>query len=252
MRSPCSVQRMAVRRRRTSTDTSGQPNASGQPRPGEGTANLNEIVAYNFRRARELRSLTQDEAAQALEPFLGQRLPQASISAIERAYGGERRREFDAQEILSFAAAFDLPLIWFFLPPLDDLRRLQGTADRVTELYDLALGREDQVGLLYDRFRELGMPEPDATDVKAGRIFGAPTARTLRDYRHRRKEMLLAMLDDYADKVDATADEMGQFFDHLRQVGVRGLVGEQLNDEDYLTPSEPKPKHSATARAAKG
>lgn len=218
---------------------------------GQFTANLNEIVAYNFRRARELRGLTQDEAAQALEPFLGQRLPQASISAIERAYGGERRREFDAQEILAFAAAFDLPLIWFFLPPLDDSRALERTPDRVRDLYILVMGREDQVDLLYGRFRELGMPELSAADEKLGRIFGAPTARTLHDYRHRRKEMLLAMLDEYADKVDATADEMGQFFDHLRQVGVRGLIGEQLNDEDYLTSHRAEPNQPTRARSKK-
>jgi transcriptional regulator with XRE-family HTH domain len=229
-------------RRRTSADTSGKPDAV------EFTANLNEIVAYNFRRARELRGLTQDEAAHALEPYLGQRLPQASISAIERAFGGERRREFDAQEILAFACAFDLPMLWFFLPPANDARQLERTTHRVYELYTLVLGREDQVDDLYERFRELGMPELDAADEKLGRIFGAPTARTLRDYRHRRKEMLLAMLDEYADKVDATADELGQFFDHLRQVGVRGLIGEQLNDEDYLTSGRPKPKQPTTAR----
>lgn len=196
--------------------------------------NLNEVVAYNFRRARELRGLTQDEAAVALEPFLGQRLPQASISAIERAYGGERRREFDAQEILAFAAAFDLPLVWFFLPPTGDSRRLQRTSDHVQELYTLALGREDQLGALYERFRELGMAEPGATDDTAGALFGAPSATTMNDYRHRRKELLLALLDDYADQVDASAEQMGQFFDHLRQVGIRGLVAEQLNDAAYL------------------
>jgi len=53
---------------------------------------LNEIVSYNFRAARELRGWTQEETAQTLEPLLGQRLPQASISAIERAYVGDRRR----------------------------------------------------------------------------------------------------------------------------------------------------------------
>jgi transcriptional regulator with XRE-family HTH domain len=227
---------VARARRRTSADTGGTPDA------GEFTANLNEIVAYNFRRGRELRGLTQDEAAQALEPYLGQRLPQASISAIERAFGGERRREFDAQEIVAFACAFDLPMLWFFLPPASDARQLERTTHRVYELYTLVLGREDQVDLLYERFRELGMPELDAADEKLGRIFGAPTARMLRDYRYRRKEMLLAMLDEYADKVDATADEMGQFFDHLRQVGVRGLIGEQLNDVDYLTSHRAEPK----------
>lgn len=198
--------------------------------------NLNEVVAYNFRRARELRGLTQDEAAVVLEPFLGQRLPQASISALERSYGGDKRREFDAQEILAFACAFDVPLLWFFLPPPSETRRLQGTSDHVNELYTVALGREDQLEELYARFRELGMPEPSADDATLERVLGAPTARTLGDYRHRRKELLLALLNDYADQVDSSAEEMGQFFDHLRQVGIRGLVAEQLNDIDYLQP----------------
>lgn len=216
---------MGPGRRRTSSDSSPHPPA---------VVNLNEVVAYNFRRARELRGLTQDEAAVALEPFLGQRLPQASISALERSYGGDKRREFDAQEILAFACAFDVPLLWFFLPPVEDTRRLQGTSGHVHELYALALGREDQLEELYERFRELGMPEPTTDDDTLAAVFGGPSARTLGDYRHRRKQLLLALLNDYADKVDATAEELGMFFDHLRQVGIRGLVAEQLNDADYL------------------
>ena len=216
---------MAPGRKRTKTDPVPPP-----------TVNLNEVIAYNFRRARELRGLTQDEAALTLERFLGQRLPQASISALERSYSGDKRREFDAQEILAFACAFDVPLIWFFLPPPKDARRLQGTSDQVNELYTLTLGREDQLDELYDRFRELGMVEPSEHDDTLARVRGVPTARTLRDYRHRRKEMLLALLDEHADKVDASAEELGQFFDHLRQVGIRGLVAEQLNDADYMTP----------------
>jgi hypothetical protein len=43
----------------------------------------------------------------------------------------------------------------------------------------------------------------------------------------------LRLLDEYADRVDASADELGEFFDHLRQVGIRGLISEQLNDPDY-------------------
>ena len=105
-------------------------------------ADLNEVVAYNFKAARELRGLTQEETAQLLERSLGQRLPQASISAIERAYEGDRRREFDAHEILAFALAFDLPLVWFFLPPPGDTRRLYHTSNYVAELYGAVFGRE--------------------------------------------------------------------------------------------------------------
>src|SRR5438067_12902483 len=96
---------------------------STKTRPDPGV-DLNEIVAYNFRAARELRGWTQEETALELERFLGQRLPQASISAIERAYDGDRRREFDAHELLAFALCFELPLFWFFLPPPKDARRL--------------------------------------------------------------------------------------------------------------------------------
>ena len=71
-----------------------EPQLPSDRSPGE--ADLNEVVAYNFRAARELRGLTQEETAQLLERSLGQRLPQASISAIERAYEGDRRREFAA------------------------------------------------------------------------------------------------------------------------------------------------------------
>ncbi len=207
-------------------------------------ADLNEVVAYNFRRARERRGWTQDEAATRLEPFIGQRLPQASISAIERAYEGDRRREFDAQEVLAFACAFDLPLIWFFLPPPGDTRALRGTSETVNELYGLLLGREDQLEMLYERFRELGIPEPTADDAAWERMTGGSTQRSLWDYRQRRKQMLLALLDEQADAVDRAADEMGRFFDHLRQVGVRGFVAERLNDPDYL----PRPRQRARRR----
>lgn len=212
------------------------PDSTAPARSEPDAANLNEVVAYNFRRARELRGLTQDEAAVALEPFLGVRLPQAAVSAIERSYRGDRRREFDAQEILAFACAFDLPLTWFFLPPLEDERRLQGTSDYVRELYLLLLGRDDQLEDLYTRFRELGIAEPGEDDEVLARVYGAPTGVTMNDYRTRRKELLLALLDQQADAVDASAEQLGAFFDHLRQVGVRGLVAEQLRDADFLQP----------------
>jgi transcriptional regulator with XRE-family HTH domain len=194
--------------------------------------NLNEVIAYNFRRARELRGLTQPEAAACLEPFLGQLLPQASISAIERSWGGDKRREFDAQELLAFACAFDLPLLWFFLPPPGDTRRLQATSEHVNELYRLALGREDQLEDLYGRFRELGMAEPDAHDEAFANVMGTPTRASLNDYRHRRRELLLALLAEHGDGVDAAADELGAFFDHLRQVGIRGLLAEKADDPE--------------------
>ena len=223
-----------VRRRRqdeeVAADEDGQESSS--------LADMNEVVAYNFKRARDLYGWTQDEVAERLAPFLGVRLPQASISGIERGYMG-RRREFDAQELLAFVCCFDLPIIWFFIPPLDDHRRLQNTSDHVQELYTLLLGREDQLDLLYDRFRELGYREPDAVDVTLERMSGGNrTDKTMADYRTRRKDLLIALLDQYSDGFDKATDELGAIVDKLRQIGLKAFVAEALNDRDYIVAPE--------------
>ncbi|HEY9558946.1 MAG TPA: helix-turn-helix transcriptional regulator [Acidimicrobiales bacterium] len=77
----------------------------------------NQVVAYNLAQARALKGWTQDQAAEALEPHLGARWSSASYSAAERSVDGNRIRNFDADEIVAFARAFELPITWFFLPP---------------------------------------------------------------------------------------------------------------------------------------
>jgi transcriptional regulator with XRE-family HTH domain len=223
-----------VRRRRQDEEVT----ADGDVQESLSLADMNEVVAYNFKRARDLHGWTQDEVADRLAPFLGVRLPQASISGIERGYMG-RRREFDAQELLAFACCFDLPIVWFFIPPLDDHRRFQNTSDHVQELYTLLLGREDQLGLLYDRFRELGYREPDVADVTLERMSGGErTGKTMADYRTRRKDLLIALLDQSSDKFDKAADDLGAIVDQLRQLGLKAFVASKLNDPDYSASPE--------------
>jgi hypothetical protein len=77
----------------------------------------NQVVAYNLAQARLLKGWTQDQASEALEPFLGSRWSKANYSAAERSVDGTRIRNFDADEIVAFARAFELPVTWFFLPP---------------------------------------------------------------------------------------------------------------------------------------
>lgn len=70
-------------------------------------------------------------------------------------------------------------------------------------------------------------------------------------YRERRKELLLALLDQHADKLDAAVDELGRWVDHLRQVGIRGFITENTNDRDFahvgLQPGEEEPAPAVTA-----
>jgi hypothetical protein len=77
----------------------------------------NQIVAFNIAKARLLRGWTQDEAAQAIAPYLGTVLSTASFSAIERSVDVGRVREFNADEIVALARGFKLPIGWFFTPP---------------------------------------------------------------------------------------------------------------------------------------
>src|SRR6266700_2595328 len=72
-----------------------------------------------------------------------QQLPKASISAIERSLEGDRRREFDAQELVAFALTFDLPIVWFLLPPPGaEEYQLAGTERSVLHLVRLLFGRD--------------------------------------------------------------------------------------------------------------
>jgi len=74
-----------------------------------------QIIAWNLGRARRSRGWTQEEAAEKLEPYLGYRLSRAAWSQAERCLYGKLRR-FDADEIVAFARAFEVPVSYFFAP----------------------------------------------------------------------------------------------------------------------------------------
>ena len=78
----------------------------------------NQIVAYNVAKARELRGWTQEQAAEALAPYLGAKLSGASFSALERsAWKVDRIKVFSADELFALSRGFDLPIGFFFTPP---------------------------------------------------------------------------------------------------------------------------------------
>ena len=89
-----------------------------KPRPvAKPALTVHQIVAYNFRRAREEAGWTQSQTSDQLEPFLGARLNQAGVSAIEKTFDSERRRNIDVAEVVAFSRCFRRPIGWFFLPP---------------------------------------------------------------------------------------------------------------------------------------
>lgn len=211
-----------------------RPKKNDQPQPPQGL-DLNQVVSYNLRAARELRGWTQEDLAARLEFLVGTRPTQATISALERAWDGDRRREFDVQELAVYAMALDLPILWFLLPPPGDHREIQGIGRSLDDLYILLLGRQDQLEPLYERLRQVGIEDPTPAEETVEKITGAKSIGRQWSYKQRRKDLLLAVLDEHADDLDRAAEEIGSFFDHLRQVGIKGFVAENTFDDDFVT-----------------
>jgi hypothetical protein len=145
-------------------------------RPSAGAWTPNQIVAYNVSRARLMRDWTQDQASEALEPFLGHRLSNASFSALERSVDGGRIREFSADEIFAFARGFNLPIGWFFTPPsaiedigiaVPDVKK--GWALDPRELLDAVLGTDETLAEWRDALMTWPLPHSKMRVYKDGR-----------------------------------------------------------------------------------
>ncbi len=114
-----------------------------------------QVVAHNLTRARVLRSLTQSEVAERLSRFTGSNWSQATVAQAEGSVGGQRVRQFTANELVALARTFDLPVLFFFLPPDDGKGRLM-TDDAKgglpwEYLLVLLLGHRDNFSILADR-----------------------------------------------------------------------------------------------------
>src|SRR3954452_7918794 len=79
-----------------------------------------QVVAHNMTRARELRGLTQAEVAERLTKFTESRWSQATVAQAEGSVSSQRIRQFTANELVALARCFDLPVLYFFIPPEDD------------------------------------------------------------------------------------------------------------------------------------
>lgn len=85
------------------------------------TKEPNRLVAYNLRRARHRAGWNQAEAGERLHEFLGEAWSKTAWSSAEATYYSKGRvKVFSVDEVEAFARLFDLPIGWFFLPPVDD------------------------------------------------------------------------------------------------------------------------------------
>ncbi len=84
------------------------------------TWTTSQVVAHNLSRAREMRNLTQTEVAERLAVLTGSKWSATTVAQAEGSVSGQRVRQFTANELTALARTFDLPVLYFFLPPEDE------------------------------------------------------------------------------------------------------------------------------------
>jgi hypothetical protein len=205
------------------------------------TLTVHQIVAYNFTRARREAGWTQVDTGIRLEPFLGYRLNQAGVSAIEKTYDTERRRNIDAAEIVAFARCFNRPIYWFFLPPTghtQDLVEPVHTGEfesrniQAGDVTALTLGDPDGWGSFLDRLTEL--LDDDRLLTRRAILWalrGDPNSeRWEQQIDLRRRALQEVTLAELVAPGDEVITNMAQLLVELLKLTPRGF--QQLRDRD--------------------
>jgi transcriptional regulator with XRE-family HTH domain len=205
-----------------------RPRKRPPPKPAEPAGlDVNAVVSYNLRAIRERRGMTQQQVADRLAQLTGHLLPQASISAMERGFDGERRRRFDAHELYLLSVVFEVPIAYFFIPPPDTgAGELADTRRPIAELWRSLLGTDDQLGPVDDRLAEIKITNPDAADEVLAAIFGPEgAARNWHPhFRTWRKRRLREIEVEYGDQLDEIADVLADFAAKIKALGPAGYL----------------------------
>jgi transcriptional regulator with XRE-family HTH domain len=198
------------------------------PRPTEPPGlDVNAVVSYNVKAIRERRGMTQQQVADRLAMLTGHQLPQASISAMERGFDGERRRRFDAHELYLLSHVFDVPITYFFIPPPGTgFAELADTRRPVSELYRSLLGTDDQLDAVDARLAEIKVDNPEAADQILTAIFGPDhTAQNWHEhFRTWRKKRLREIEVEYGDRLDEVAEFLAEFANKIKVLGPSGYL----------------------------
>lgn len=202
-----------------------QPEPSPPAEPAR--FDVNAVVSYNVKAIRERRGLTQQAVADRLAALTGHQLPQASISAMERGFDGERRRRFDAHELYLLSVVFNVPIAYFFIPPpATGLAELANTGRPVVELWRSLLGTDDQLDAVDARLAEIKIDNPEAADDVLAAIFGPEGA--VRNwhphFRTWRKQRLREIEVEYGDRLDEVAEFLADFASKVKALGPAGYL----------------------------
>lgn len=225
------------------TEPTPPPDPAGRDAP----IDVNAVVSFNLRAIRERRGWTQQQVADKLARLTGHRLPQASISAMERGFDGERRRRFDAHELYLLSEVFEVPIPYFFLPPSGALDTpIADTGIPAIQLYFSIIGSESQLGPIDERMQELRLTEPSAMDPLIAAVFGDPRGSSATNwhdhFRTWRKRQVDQLAREYGDRLDDLAAVLAEFAGRLQTFGPRGYLQALAHKEgetSFPVPAEP-------------
>jgi hypothetical protein len=216
-----------------------------EPVDAELVLTTNQVIAYNFARAREEAGWTQVEASDRLEGYLGYRLNQAGVSSIERTFDSDRQRSFTASELVAFARCFKKPVGWFLLPPERMGRHfidpISGSSwMRAHDLPALALGTPEAWASYVERLHEWLANDP--ADAWTGlryafndRSDADQTSDNIGGWAgERRRELQLDVLRELASDVDRKIHELASLVDQLKATTLVGLLQQAESDPSAL------------------
>ena len=177
-----------------------------------------------------------------LEPFLGYKLDQAGVSAIEKTYDSERRRNIDTADVVAFARCFKRPIGWFFLPPPtrggdlvepvnDDPRHHLPAADLVA----LTIGTQNGWQHFLDRLAELLKTDRDLTaDALYFALEGQRSSAVIEDQINLFRRSILAMtLLRHATPEDDVITQMAQLLVRLVELTPPGMANLRATNPDH-------------------
>lgn len=117
-----------------------------KPLPDPPTWTPNQVVAGNLNRLRLRRGLTQAETAMKLSLVAGKEWTEAMVAHAERSVTGNRVREFTADDLVTFARAFDVPVLYFLTPPPTGIWvNVPGSRIDTLTMLEAVLGRPDNL-----------------------------------------------------------------------------------------------------------
>jgi transcriptional regulator with XRE-family HTH domain len=209
---------------------------------------VNAVVSYNLKAIREKRGLTQQQVAERLAGVTGHQLPQASISAMERGFDGERRRRLDAHELYLLSVVFEVPIAYFFLPPPGSMGTpLADTGVPAVQLYSALLGDNLQLEAVDERLEQLGLNIPEDLDPIMAAVLGAPRDVAYLNwhdhFRTWRKNRIALLGREYGDQLDDLAAVLADFAAKIKTFGPEGYLQSMAHrggETPFVPPAEPE------------